>query len=66
MLLSKESPVNIMATVLRYQQMPGVVKNAQLRWLRLRMPVEVQASWDLPAGINSFGIWEPVRYELSD
>lgn len=65
MLLSKESPVNIMATVLRYQQMPGMVKNAQLRWLRLRMPVEVQASWDLPAGINSFGIWEPVRYELA-
>ena len=64
MQLSKESPVNIMATVLRYQQMPGVVKKAQLRWLRLRMPVEVQASWDLPAGINSFGIWEPVRYQL--
>ena len=63
--LDRESPVNIMATVLRYQQMPGIVKNAQLRWLRLRMPVEVQASWDLPAGINSFGIWEPVRYELA-
>lgn len=63
--LNKESPGNIMATVLRYQQMPGVVKQAQLRWLRLRMPVEVQASWELPAGINSFGIWEPVRYKLA-
>ena len=63
--LSKESPLNILATVLRYQQMPGIVKNAELRWLRLRLPVEVQASWDLPAGINSFGIWEPVRYRLS-
>ena len=63
--LSKESPLNILATVLRYQQMPGVVKNAQLRWLRLRLPVEVQASWDLPAGVNSFGIWEPVRYRLA-
>ena len=51
--------------MLRYQQMPGVVKQAQLRWLRLRMPVEVQASWELPAGINSFGIWEPVRYKLA-
>ena len=63
--LSKEAPSNILATVLRYQQMPGVVKQAQLRWLRLRMPVEVQASWELPAGINSFGIWEPVRYKLA-
>ena len=63
--LSKESPTNILATVLRYQQMPGVVKQARLRWLRLRMPVEVQASWELPAGINSFGIWEPVRYKLA-
>ena len=63
--LSKESPTNILATVLRYQQMPGIVKTAQLRWLRLRMPVEVQASWELPAGINSFGIWEPVRYKLA-
>jgi len=63
--LSKESPVNILATALRYQQMPGIVKQARLRWLRLRMPVEVQASWDLPAGINSFGIWEPVRYRLA-
>ena len=63
--LSKESPVNVLATVLRYQQMPGIVKKAKLRWLRLRMPVEVQASWDLPAGINSFGIWEPVRYRLA-
>ena len=63
--LNKESPGNIMATVLRYQQMPGVVKQAKLRWLRLRMPVEVQASWELPAGINSFGIWEPVRYKLA-
>jgi hypothetical protein len=62
--LSKEAPSNILATVLRYQQMPGVVKQAQLRWLRLRMPVEVQATWELPAGINSFGIWEPVRYKL--
>ena len=63
--LSKEAPSNILATVLRYQQMPGVVKQAQLRWLRLRLPVEVQASWELPAGINSFGIWEPVRYKLA-
>lgn len=63
--LSKESPTNILATVLRYQQMPGIVKMAQLRWLRLRMPVEVQASWELPTGINSFGIWEPVRYKLA-
>ena len=63
--LSKEAPSNILATVLRYQQMPGIVKQAQLRWLRLRMPVEVQASWELPAGINSFGIWEPVRYKLA-
>ena len=63
--LSKESPANILATVLRYQQMPGIVKQARLRWLRLRMPVEVQASWELPAGINSFGIWEPVRYKLA-
>ena len=63
--LSKESPTNILATVLRYQQMPGIVKMAQLRWLRLRMPVEVQASWELPAGVNSFGIWEPVRYKLA-
>ena len=63
--LSKASPTNILATVLRYQQMPGIVKMAQLRWLRLRMPVEVQASWELPAGINSFGIWEPVRYKLA-
>ena len=63
--LSKASPINIMATVLRYQQMPGIVRHAQLRWIRLRMPVEVQASWDLPAGINSFSIWEPVRYRLS-
>ena len=63
--LSKESPTNILATVLRYQQMPGVVKMARLRWLRLRMPVEVQASWELPAGINSFSIWEPVRYKLA-
>ena len=63
--LSKEAPVNILATVLRYQQMPGVVKQARLRWLRLRMPVEVQASWELPTGINSFGIWEPVRYKLA-
>ena len=63
--LSKEAPSNIMATVLRYQQMPGIVKQAQLRWLRLRLPVEVQASWELPAGINSFGIWEPVRYKLA-
>lgn len=65
MQLRRDSPVNILATVLRYQQMPGVVKNAQLRWVRLRMPVEVQASWDLPAGVNSFGIWEPVRYRLA-
>ena len=63
--LSKEAPSNILATVLRYQQMPGVVKQAQLRWLRLRLPVEVQASWELPTGINSFGIWEPVRYKLA-
>ena len=63
--LGKESPANILATVLRYQQMPGIVKQARLRWLRLRMPVEVQASWELPAGINSFGIWEPVRYKLA-
>lgn len=63
--LGKEAPNNILATVLRYQQMPGVVKRAQLRWLRLRMPVEVRASWDLPTGINSFGIWEPVRYQLA-
>lgn len=63
--LSKASPTNILATVLRYQQMPGIVKQARLRWLRLRMPVEVQASWELPAGINSFGIWEPVRYKLA-
>ena len=63
--LSKESPTNILATALRYQQMPGIVKRAQLRWLRLRMPVEVQASWELPAGVNSFGIWEPVRYKLA-
>ena len=63
--LSKESPTNILATVLRYQQMPGLVKQARLRWLRLRMPVEVQASWELPAGINSFGIWEPIRYKLA-
>lgn len=63
--LSKEAPSNILATALRYQQMPGVVKQAQLRWLRLRMPVEVQASWELPAGINSFGIWEPVHYKLA-
>ena len=63
--LRKESPANILATVLRYQQMPGIVKQARLRWLRLRMPVEVQASWELPTGINSFGIWEPVRYKLA-
>ena len=63
--LSEESPSNILATALRYQQMPGIVKRAQLRWLRLRMPVEVQASWDLPAGVNSFGIWEPVHYKLA-
>ena len=63
--LNKGAPSNILATVLRYQQMPGVVKQAQLRWLRLRMPVEVRASWELPAGINSFGIWEPVRYQLA-
>jgi hypothetical protein len=63
--LGKKAPSNILATVLRYQQMPGIVKHAQLRWLRLRMPVEVQASWELPAGINSFGIWEPVRYKLA-
>lgn len=63
--LSKEAPSNIFATVLRYQQMPGIVKRAELRWLRLRMPVEVQATWELPAGINSFGIWEPVRYKLA-
>ena len=63
--LDKKAPSNILATVLRYQQMPGVVKQARLRWLRLRMPVEVQASWDLPAGINSFGIWEQVRYQLA-
>ncbi len=63
--LSKKAPSNILATVLRYQQMPGIVKWAQLRWLRLRMPVEVRARWELPAGINSFGIWEPVRYKLA-
>ncbi len=63
--LSKKAPSNILATVLRYQQMPGIVKWAQLRWLRLRMPVEVRARWELPAGINSFGIWEPVHYKLA-
>ena len=63
--LSKESPLNILATALRYQQMPGIVRKARLRWLRLRMPVEVQASWELPAGINSFRLWEPVRYRLA-
>lgn len=59
--LKKGAPTNILATVLRYQQMSGVVKRAKLRWLRLRMPVEVQAQ---PAGISTFGIWEPIRYTM--
>jgi hypothetical protein len=59
--LKKGAPTNILATVLRYQQMSGVVKRAKLRWLRLRMPVEVQAQ---PVGISTFGIWEPIRYTL--
>ncbi|HWP49823.1 MAG TPA: hypothetical protein VNM22_21890 [Candidatus Limnocylindrales bacterium] len=59
--LKKGAPTNILATVLRYQQMSGVVKRAKLRWLRLRMPVEVQAQ---PVGINTFGIWEPIHYTL--
>ncbi|MGQ4808724.1 hypothetical protein NKDENANG_02112 [Candidatus Entotheonellaceae bacterium PAL068K] len=63
--LQRDAPTNILATILRYHQMPWIVKGAKLRWLRLRMPVEVQARWALPIGINSFGIWEPIRYMLS-
>lgn len=63
--LHKDAPTNILATVLRYQQMPGVVKWAKLRWLRVRQPVEIQSRWASASGINSFGIWEPIRYILS-
>jgi len=62
--LKKGAPTNILATVLRYQQMPWIVKNAQLQWLRLRAPVEVQSKWETPVGIGSLNIWEPVRYIL--
>ena len=63
--LQKDAPSNILATVLRYQQMPGVVKQAQLRWLRVRQPVEIQSRWDASSGVNSFGIWETIPYVLS-
>lgn len=63
--LQKDAPTNILATILRYQQMPWMVKRAKLWWLRLRMPVEVQARWDLPTGVNSFSLWEPIRHILS-
>ncbi|WP_179137499.1 hypothetical protein [Candidatus Entotheonella palauensis] len=63
--LQKDAPTNILATVLRYQQMPGVVKRAQLRWLRVRQPVEIQARWASSSGINSFNIWESIQYILS-
>lgn len=63
--LQKDAPTNILATVLRYQQMPGVVKWAKLRWLRVRQPVEIQSRWASASGINTFGIWEPIHYILS-
>jgi len=59
--LKKNAPTNILATVLRYQQMSGVVKRAKLWWLRLRLPVEIRTQ---PVGINFFGIWEPIRYNM--
>ncbi|ETW93626.1 MAG: hypothetical protein ETSY1_38395 [Candidatus Entotheonella factor] len=63
--LQKDAPTNILATVLRYQQMPGIVKRAQLRWLRVRQPVEIQSRWASSSGINSFSIWESIQYILS-
>lgn len=65
MQLQKDAPTNILATVLRYQQMLGVVKRAQLRWLRVRQPVEIQSRWVSASGINSFSIWESIQYLLS-
>lgn len=62
--LKKSAPTNILVTVFRYQQMPWIVKNAQLRWLRLRLPVEVQTKWETPMGVNTLNIWEPLRYTL--
>lgn len=59
--LEKGAPVNILATILRYQQVTWAVKHAKLWWLRLRMPLEVRAQ---PTGVTSFGIWEPIRYTL--
>ncbi len=63
--LQNDAPSNILATVLRYQQMPGIVKWAKLRWLRVRQPVEIQSRWVSASGINTFGIWEPIQYILS-
>jgi hypothetical protein len=63
--LQKDAPLNILATVLRYQQMTGVVRHAQLRWLRVRQPVEIQSRWASSSGINSFSIWESIQYILS-
>ena len=63
--LQKDAPSNILATVLRYQQMPGVVRQAKLRWLRVRQLVEIRSRWDASSGVNSFGIWEAIPYVLS-
>jgi len=63
--LKKDAPTNILATVLRYQHLPWIVKRAKLRWVRLRRPVDVQAHWELPMGVPSFSIWEPMRYFVS-
>jgi hypothetical protein len=63
--LQKDAPTNILATVLRYQYLSWMVKRAKLRWVRVRMPIEVQSRWELPLGMPSFSIWEPMRYLLS-
>jgi hypothetical protein len=63
--LKKDAPTNILATVRRYQHLPWMVQHAKLRWVRLRLPVDVQAHWELPMGIPSFSIWEPMRYMVS-
>lgn len=62
--LEKGAPTNVLATVLRYQQMPWIVKSAKLRWLRLRAPVEVRTKVEPLAGINSFNIWEPIQFRM--